>query len=226
MGTIKVGGKMFTDKQRTEIIQYGNKLVDYELTSGTGGNISLYDASTQTMLITPSGFEFSEMTEEDLVIVDLNGNVIAAKEGLKPSSEWQLHSIFYQNRTDMTAIIHAHTIYATVLSCLREPLLATHYMIAAAGKDVPVAEYATFGSQELADNAYAAMQDRKAVLLANHGMIGGDSNLEKAFNIIEEVEYCSKIYCIAKSVGTPFILDNTEMQVIENKFKTYSKNVK
>ena len=217
---------MFTAIQRTEVIKYGNKLVQYGLTSGTGGNISIYDSESKTMLITPSGYEFSEMTEADLVIVDLEGNVKEAKSGSKPSSEWQLHSIFYKNRNDITAIIHAHTTYATVLSCLREPLLPTHYMIAAAGNDVPVAKYATFGSQDLADNAYQAMEDRKAVLLANHGMIGAETNLEKAFNVIEEVEYCSKIYCIAKSIGQPVILSQTEMQMVNNRFKTYSKNSK
>ena len=98
-------------------------------------------------------------------------------------------------------------------------------MVAVAGEDVRVAEYATFGTEQLAKNAYEAMRDRKAVILANHGILGGDSNLDKAFNIIEEVEYCSKIYCIAKSIGNPVILDHDEMQVMKHKFQNYGKNV-
>lgn len=216
---------MFTEAQKKEIIKYGRKLVDYNLTSGTGGNISIYDSEDKKILITPSGFDFYEMTEDDLVVIDLEGNVIEAKSGQKPSSEWIMHSIFYKERDDMQAIIHAHTVYGTVLSCLHETLKPTHYMVAVAGEDVRVAQYATFGTEQLAKNAYEAMSDRKAVILANHGILGGDSNLDKAFNIIEEVEYCSKIYCIAKSIGNPVILDHDEMQVMKHKFQNYGKNV-
>ncbi|MBO8463591.1 MAG: L-fuculose-phosphate aldolase [Firmicutes bacterium] len=217
---------MFTQAQKKEVIKYGKKLVDYNLTSGTGGNISLYDPKDKEILITPSGFDFYEMTEEDLVIIDLEGNVLEAKSGQKPSSEWMMHGVFYKNREDLQAIIHAHTVYGTVLSCLREPLKPTHYMVAVAGEDIRVAEYATFGTEQLSRNAYEAMRDRKAVILANHGILGGEINLDKAFNVIEEVEYCSKIYCIAKSVGDPVILDRDEMEVMKHKFQNYGKNVK
>lgn len=217
---------MFTKEQKSEIIKYGRKLVDYSLTSGTGGNISIFDPQAEQILITPSGYDFYEMTEDDLVVIDMDGNVIEGKAGNKPSSEWLMHRIFYQNRNDIQAMIHAHTIYATVLSCLREPLKPTHYMVALAGEDVKVAEYATFGTEELSKNAFEGMKDRKAVLLANHGLIAGDSTLEKAFNIIEEIEYCSKIYCIGRSVGNPIILDEQEMATMKVKFQNYGKNVK
>lgn len=217
---------MFTKEQKSEMIKYGKKLVDYNLTSGTGGNISIFDPQTEQILITPSGYDFYEMTEDDLVVIDMDGNIIEGKVGNKPSSEWLMHRIFYQNRNDIQAMIHAHTIYATVLSCLREPLKPTHYMVALAGEDVKVADYATFGTEELSKNAFEGMRDRKAVLLANHGLIAGDSTLEKAFNIIEEIEYCSKIYCIGRSVGNPVILDQQEMEVMKVKFQNYGKNVK
>lgn len=214
---------MFSEKQREQIIVVGRKLVDYGLTSGTGGNISIYNPETKEVLITPSGFDFYEMGPDDLVTIDLEGNVLSKNNNLKPSSEWQMHCILYKEREDITSVVHAHTIYATVLSCLHEPLKPAHYMMAVAGEDVRVAEYATFGTKELADNACKAMKDRKAVLLANHGMLAGDISLNNAFNIIEEVEYCSKIYCIAKSIGNPVILDQKEMKVMAKKFETYGK---
>ncbi|HFJ9466695.1 L-fuculose-phosphate aldolase [Bacillus thuringiensis] len=214
---------MFSPKQREQIIEVGRKLVDNGLTSGTGGNISIYDSETKEVLITPSGFDFYEMDQEDLVTIDLEGNVLSHNNKHKPSSEWQMHCILYKEREDVISVVHAHTVYATVLSCLHEPLRPAHYMIAVAGVDVRVAEYATFGTKELAENAWKAMKDRKAVLLANHGILAGDLSLSNAFNIIEEVEYCSKIYCIAKSVGNPVILDYKEMKVMEKKFETYSK---
>ena len=111
----------------------------------------------------------------------------------------------------------------SVLACLREELPATHYMIAVAGETVRVADYASFGSKELAENAAKGMEDRNAVLLANHGIIGGSNNLRNAFNVIEEVEYCAKIYVIAKSIGNPIVLPEKEMKFMSEKFKSYGQ---
>lgn len=206
---------------RQELIKYGKKLVETDLTKGTGGNLSVFDREKQQMAITPSGIDFFDIKEEDIVIMDIDGNVV---EGHRlPSSEWYMHLIQYQTRQDIDAIIHAHTTYATVLACLREPLPASHYMIAVAGKDVKVADYATYGTKELAINAAKAMEERRAVLLANHGILAGAQDLLNAFNIVEEIEYCSKIYCIAKSIGNPVVLPDDEMELMAEKFKTYGQ---
>ena len=173
------------------------------------------------MAITPSGLDFYKTKEEDIVILALDGTVIEGNR--TPSSEWVMHKRIYETRTDINAIIHGHTIYASVLACLREELPATHYMIAVAGETVRVADYASFGSKELAENAAKGMEDRNAVLLANHGIIGGSNNLRNAFNVIEEVEYCAKIYVIAKSIGNPIILPEKEMKFMSEKFKSYGQ---
>lgn len=212
---------MFMEKERKELIKYGRKLVTEGLTKGTGGNLSVFNREKGLMAITPSGIDFFEIKEEDIVIMDLEGQVV---EGEKlPSSEWYMHLIQYQKREDLDAVIHAHTTYGTVLAVLREPLPASHYMIAVAGKDVRVADYATYGTKELAENAAEAMKDRRAVFLANHGILAGAQDLLNAFNIIEEVEYCSKIYCVAKSMGEPVILPDEEMELMAEKFKTYGQ---
>ncbi|HFR3504204.1 TPA: L-fuculose-phosphate aldolase [Streptococcus suis] len=209
------------EKERKELIKYGKKLVTEGLTKGTGGNLSVFNRENGLMAITPSGIDFFEIKEEDIVIMDLEGQVV---EGEKlPSSEWYMHLIQYQQREDIDAVIHAHTTYGTVLAVLREPLPASHYMTAVAGKDVRVAEYATYGTKELAENAAEAMKDRRAVFLANHGILAGAQDLLNAFNIIEEVEYCSKIYCVAKSMGEPIILPDEEMELMAEKFKTYGQ---
>lgn len=212
---------MFMEKERKELIKYGKKLVTEGLTKGTGGNLSVFNRERGLMAITPSGIDFFEIKEEDIVIMNLEGQVV---EGEKlPSSEWYMHLIQYQKREDLDAVIHAHTTYGTVLAVLREPLPASHYMIAVAGKDVRVADYATYGTKELAENAAEAMKDRRAVFLANHGILAGAQDLLNAFNIIEEVEYCSKIYCVAKSMGEPVILPDEEMELMAEKFKTYGQ---
>lgn len=215
---------MLMQEARKEIVEYGKKLVTSNLTKGTGGNLSVFDREKGYMAITPSGIDFFEIKEEDIVILDLDGNIVEGDR--TPSSEWEMHLLQYKERTDLDAVIHAHTTYATVLACLRQELPATHYMIAVAGKNVRCAEYATYGSHELAVNATKAMKDRRAVILANHGILAGANDLLNAFNIIEEIEYCSQIYYMAKSIGEPVVLPDEEMELMAEKFKTYGQRKK
>lgn len=212
---------MFDSTAKRELIRYGKKLVEAGLTKGTGGNLSVYDHENGLMAITPSGIDFFEICEQDIVTLDSTGKVVEGDRA--PSSEWQMHLETYLDRPEFNAVIHAHTTYATALAVLRRPLRATHYMVAVAGKDVRVADYATYGTPELAHNAVKAMKDRRAVLLANHGILAGAQDLLNAFNIIEEVEYCAKVYCIAKSVGDPVVLPDEEMALMHEKFKTYGQ---
>ena len=134
-----------------------------------------------------------------------------------------MHKIFYEKRTDINAIIHTHTIYATTIACLNWDLPAVHYMIALAGPNVRCAEYATYGTKELAENAFKAMENRNAVLLANHGLLAGAKDLANAFNVTEEIEYCAELYYRTKSIGEPVILSDEEMDLMAEKFKTYGQ---
>ena len=211
------------EKERLLLIEYGKKLVKAGLTKGTGGNLSIFDRKNGHVAITPSGIDFFEIQPEDIVIIDVDGNVIEGNR--TPSSEWAMHVMPYKYRDDIDAVIHAHTMYATVMACLRQELPATHYMIAVAGENVRVAEYATYGSPELAQNAFEAMKDRKAVILANHGILAGANDLLNAFNIIEEVEYCAEVYTKAKAIGEPVVLPHEEMTLMAEKFKTYGQRV-
>jgi L-fuculose-phosphate aldolase len=212
---------MIMQKEREELVEYGKKLITHNLTKGTGGNLSIYNREKGYIAITPSGIDFFDIKPEDIVITDMKGNIIEGSK--KPSSEWAMHKIMYENRADLDAVIHAHTMYATVLACLRWELPSSHYMIAVAGKNVRCAKYATFGTKELAENAFEAMKDRKAVILANHGLLAGAKDLANTFNIIEEIEYCSEIYYRAKSIGEPIILDDKEMELMEVKFQAYGQ---
>ena len=214
---------MLMEKERLLLIEYGKKLVKAGLTKGTGGNLSIFDRKNGHVAITPSGIDFFEIQPEDIVIIDVDGNVIEGNR--TPSSEWAMHVMPYKYRDDIDAVIHAHTMYATVMACLRQELPATHYMIAVAGENVRVAEYATYGSPGLAKNAFEAMKDRKAVILANHGILAGANDLLNAFNIIEEIEYCAEVYTKAKAIGEPVILPHEEMTLMAEKFKTYGQRV-
>ncbi|MDO5018330.1 MAG: L-fuculose-phosphate aldolase [Lagierella massiliensis] len=213
----------FLDK-REELVEGGIKLLELGLTKGTGGNLSIFLRDEKLMLITPSGIEYPRLKPEDMVLMDLNGNVVEGN--LKPSSEYRMHSIIYENKEDIDAIVHSHTTYCGALACLRQSLPAVHYMIAVAGgKDLPCAEYATFGTEELARNAVEAMKDRNAVLLANHGLIAGAKDIINAINVTDELEFVAKIYFLTKSVGDPVILSDEEMELMVKKFESYG-NIK
>lgn len=210
---------MLLYEERKLLVEYGKKMVDRNLTKGTGGNLSIYNRDLKLMAITPSGFDYFKTKVEDIIIINDDGLVIEGKN--KPSSEYMMHLILYKNRKDISAVVHTHSPYATTLSCLRLELPAVHYMIALAGKTVRCSEYATYGSLDLAENALVGIKDRKAVLLANHGLLAGDYNLENAFNIAEEIEYCSELYYRASSIGEPIILPDDEMEKVIEKFGTF-----
>lgn len=212
---------MLLQEERELIVEYGKKLVDHNLTKGTGGNLSIFNRDKQLICISPSGIDYFQIKAEDVVVLDLDGNKV---DGIKePSSEFEMHRIFYANRDDIHAIIHTHTMYATTLACLNWSLPPVHYMLALAGKDVRCAQYATYGTKELAENAFVAMRDRNAVLLANHGLLVGAKDLANAFNTTEEVEYCAELYYRTKAIGQPVIIPETEMDLMMEKFKTYGQ---
>lgn len=212
---------MLLKAEREEIVKYGKKLVEKNLTEGTGGNLSILNRDEKLWAISPSGLDYFDIEAEDIVVLDLDGNIIDGDK--KPSSEWGMHLNIYKNRIDINAVIHTHSVFSTTISALRETLPAAHYMIAMAGKNVRCAEYASFGSKELGENALEAMEDRNAVLLANHGLLAGSNDLAHTFKIIEEVEYSAEIYYRARSIGKPVILDDKEMETMLEKFKTYGQ---
>lgn len=206
-------------EERKEIVEYGKRLITSNLTKGTGGNLSIFNREEKLMAISPSGIDYFKIRPEDVVILDLDGNIIDGNR--KPSSELEMHLIFYRKRSDIDAIIHTHTVFATTISCLNIRLPPVHYMIALAGPDVRCAKYATYGTKKLAENAFEAMENRYAVLLANHGLLAGAENLANAFNITEEIEYCAELYYRTKSIGEPVILAKDEMETMVEKFKSY-----
>ncbi|NLW23186.1 MAG: L-fuculose-phosphate aldolase [Tissierellia bacterium] len=212
---------MLLREERESIVEYGKKLVTSNLTKGTGGNLSVFNREKGLFAISPSGIDYFKIKVEDVVVMDLEGNKVDGDR--VPSSEYEMHRIFYANREDIDALIHTHTMYATTLACLNWELPPVHYMVALAGLNIRCAKYATYGTRELAENAFEAMKDRKAVLLANHGLLAGADTLANAFNITEEIEYCAELYYRAKSIGEPVILPEEEMVLMMEKFKTYGQ---
>jgi L-fuculose-phosphate aldolase len=212
---------MLRIKLKEEVVRWAKELTLRNLTVGTGGNVSCLEQSTGYMLITPSGMEYLALQTEDLVVMDLNGRVVEGR--WKPSSEWRMHAEVYKQRPEIQAVVHAHSTYATAVSCLQQELPAIHYMVALAGKSVPCAPYATFGSEELAERACETMAEGRAVLLANHGIVTAAESLSTAFRILEEIEQVARLYCITKSMGNPVVLPEEEMQKMQQLFRSYGQ---
>ena len=137
-----------------------------------------------------------------------------------------MHTAVYQKRPQIKGVVHTHSLYATALACAGKSLPAVHYMLARAGKEVPLAPYATFGSPELAQNALDAMGENKAVLLANHGLLAIGKDLKEAFLIAEEVEEVAKLFILASRLGHVQIIDHREMEKIEKLFQSYGQQDK
>ena len=212
---------MILKKEREQVIEYSLKLLSEGLTNGTAGNVSILNREEGLVAISPTGVNYSELTPEMISIVDLEGKLI---EGLKPSSELEMHMILYRNREDVNAVIHTHPVYTTVLACLRQDLPAIDYMIAVTGATkVKCAEYASYGTKELAENAYKAMGSSLAVILANHGLTTAGKDIANAFNITVQVEYISNLYIKARNIGEPIILPDNEMNSMLERFKTYGQ---
>jgi len=185
------------------------------------GNVS---ARTEAgFLITPSGLPYAQTTPADLIELSLDGAVLSGAR--KPSSEWPFHAAIYRARPEAQAIVHTHSPRATALSCTRRGIPAFHYMIAlCGGADIRCADYATFGTPELAENAVRALEGRKAVLLANHGVIALGASLAGAHQIVAEVENLAGQYLDILAAGLdPVILDEAEMARVSAKFAGYGK---
>ena len=188
------------------------------------GNVSVRNG--ERVLITPSGLPYAAMQPDDIVEIDMDGRRTGGSER-KASSEWPFHTAIYAARPDAQAIVHTHSPYAAALSCARRDIPALHYMIAlAGGSDIRCAQYATFGTQALADNAVAGLEGRRAVLLANHGVIAIGQTLEGAQTLAGEVENLARQYLALLAAGLdPVVLDAPEMERVTAQFKGYGRAV-
>jgi L-fuculose-phosphate aldolase len=206
---------------REDLVTTARRMSDLGLTPGMSGNVSVR-TPTGGMLVTPSGMPYSELVPDDAVEMKFDGSM---RQGQRtPTSEWQLHRDILGSRQDVQAIVHTHSLFCTTISCLRRDIPAIHYMVVLAGADaIPCAEYATFGSAQLALNAVSALRGGNACLLANHGMVALGSSLAQALRLAAEVETLASQYWHAAQIGTPHILDGDELQKVRARFGEYGQ---
>lgn len=191
------------------------------LSPGRSGNVSC--RFEDGMLITPSGKRYDDINPEDIVFVACDGRVPDRKQ--TPSTEWHFHLAVYRARPDRNAVVHTHSMHATVLACAHRAIPAFHYMVGVAGgKDIPCVPYATFGTEELARHVAAGLKERDACLMENHGQIALGATLGHAFELAAEVEVLAEQYYKVLTLGPANILSDDEMAALLEKFKSYGRN--
>ena len=180
------------------------------------------------MAISPSGLGYFETEPDDVVVMDLDGNIIDGAR--KPSSEHGLHTVVYKNRPEARAVVHTHSPYATTLACLHETMKPIHYVIMGSGVDeVPLVPYVTFGTPELAEAVEKVLVDNpktRVVLLANHGDVCYQASLPKAFGLATNMEFNAQIQWQCMCAGEPKYLDDEQMAAAMERSKTYGQQTK
>lgn len=205
---------------RAEIIETARTMSDRGLSPNRSGNVSARFEGG--MLITPTGMAYSDLKPKDIVFVDADGGVMGGQR--KPSSEWHFHLAAYAARPDKHALVHAHSMYATVLACAHKAIPAFHYMVAVAGgEDIPCVPYATFGTEALAQHVAHGLKARDACLMANHGQVALGNTLTSALELAFEVETLAEQYHKTLLIGGVHLLPDAEMALMVEKFKTYGQ---
>ena len=203
---------------RAELVAAYRQVADLGLNQLASGNLSIRFADG--MLISPTGASGEAITEEALVFVDSAGRWDA---GRRPSSEWRMHASIYRDVPSANAVVHTHSDYCVAVACQNMPLPGFHYLIGLfGGDDVPCVPYTTFGGEALAEAAAAVLSDRKACLLANHGMIAQAPSMKAAVGLAQRLEIMCRQYVLTRQLGQPTLLTETHWQEFFAKVKQAS----
>ena len=210
---------MLLEKARREVALAAQQIHRLGLVRGTAGNVSARDPDTGYLVVTPSAVPYESIGPEEIIVMTAEGAVVEGR--LRPSSEAPMHTSVYQNRSWAHGIVHTHSVYATTFACLGEEIRAAHYMIAFVGRRIPVARYAPYGTPELGRAAVEALGEGRAVLLKNHGVLVAGRTLGEAVSMAETVEYVAEIYYRTRTIGTPSLIPDEELDRLSVRFETY-----
>ena len=205
---------------RAAIVAACVRMTALGLNHGTAGNVSV--RAGERFLLTPSGVDYDRLTPESIVSVAFDGSFAGPAQ---PSSEWRLHAALLRARPEMRAVVHTHSLHATAVACLREPIPPFHYLVGLGGRaEIPCAAYATYGTAELAANALAVLREGKTCLLANHGALALGTTLRQALALAASIETMATQYVLARQIGAPVLLGAAEMARAIEKLRTYGPN--
>ncbi len=192
----------------------GRALVARGLTVGTWGNLSIKDPATGLVYIKPSGMPYETIEPEDIVVLDAAGRVVDGKR--TPSVEFHLHLAILNARPDLAVVLHTHPLYSSVFGVLGEEIPAISEDFAQLiGERAPCSVYALPGSEELAMNVVAALGPGRVVLLPNHGAVCVGKSLDDAMNVAAVLEKTAHIYLLARSIGSPHVIDPRDIALMQ-----------
>lgn len=207
-------------KLREALVEKARWMNASGLNQSTSGNLSARCGGS--MLITPSSIPYEIMQPSMIAKMPIEGDYGTYDGTHRPSTEWRFHLDIMRARPEVGGIVHTHSTFATVLAIARKPIPSCHYMIAAfGGMDVRVADYATYGTKELADNALKALEGRTGCLLANHGMIAMGGDIERAMWLAVELETIAKQYFYSLQIGGPVLLPESAIEDTMRSFDSY-----
>jgi len=207
------------ESARENISKRGQEMVEQGLTTGVGGNLSQRGGDSM-IAISPSGIPYDRITPAMVPVVDLDGDHVAGEE--EPSTETPMHTRIYRNRPQVDAIVHTHSPYATALSSLGEPIPPSHYLVSFIGDEIPVAGYATPGSEELGQKAADTLgESYNACLLQNHGVISVAENVENAIETALMVEFCARTHYLASTLGDPVMVPDESIRDLQSGLDEY-----
>ncbi|MFI6372506.1 class II aldolase/adducin family protein [Streptomyces sp. NPDC050546] len=203
-----------------DLVATARRTVGDGLVVGTSGNVSVRVGDT--VLVTPSGVPYDRLAPDDVTGVDLDGRRVLGT--LVPTSELPMHLAVYRT-TGARAVVHTHAVHATAVSTLVSELPLIHYMAAALGGPVRVAPYATYGSDELAENMLRALADRSGCLLQNHGTITYGASLDQAYDRTAQLEWMCRLWLTATSVPglSPSLLSTEQLTEVQNRLRDYGQ---
>jgi len=204
--------------RRKEVIETTQLMCRDNLVLGTWGNVSVREGEN-SMLITPSGMDYTLLTADDLVSISLDGQVL---EGLwQPSSEWRLHAAIFAGRPDVGAIVHTHSVYATAFAVARQSIPpVVEDMVQVVGGGVDVADYTLPGTEQLAENALYALGAKSAVILASHGLVGVSSTVAEALKVCQIVEKTAQAVLFARILGPLHSLSEDDIMKMRSFYLT------
>jgi len=205
--------------ERAAVVRACQQLLASGLVRGTSGNVSVRRADA--VAVSPTGVPYPELTPAAVPVLGLDGSPLDGE--LAPTSELALHLAVYRARPDVAAIVHTHSMFATVFAVLGEPIPPVHYLLARAGGNVPLAPYARYGTAELAAACVRALADGPAVLLAQHGVVTVGADLAAALAAAEAVEYVAELAWRARLAGEPRILDAEQLAAAAEAFRGYGQ---
>lgn len=209
---------------REEVTWISRRMSETGLVSGASGNVSARTGDGH-VLITPSGLEYSSLEPEDIVLVSVDGEILEG--ALNPSSETPMHTGLYREKPEVGGVVHTHATYATILACAGLEIPPVHYLLAALSEEgrVPVAPYATYGSDQLARYAAETLSvAHSACLLQNHGTLAVGKSVAEAYSYTELLEEMAELYYGSRTIGEPVLLAQEEITKTRQKLLTYGQH--